>query len=57
MRAKVIEKCGDVSLDRGEQDGVAIFKELGEDAQIAEISLAGERAKSFFYAKIGGIVL
>ena len=54
--AEVFEKGGDVGLDGGDEDGVAIFKELGKDAQIAEIGLAGERAKSFFDAKIGGIV-
>ena len=55
--AQVFEKCGDVGLDGGEQDGVAVFEELGKDAQIAEIGLAGERAKSFFHTKIGGIIL
>ena len=55
--AEVIEKCGDVGLDGGEQDGVAVFKELGKDVQIAEIGLAGERAKSFFHTKIGSVIV
>jgi len=55
--AEVIEKCGDICLDGGEQDGVAFFKKLRKDAQIAEISLAGERAKSFFHAEIGGKIV
>jgi len=55
--AEVIEEGGDVGLDGGDEDGVAVFKELGEDAQIAEVGLAGERAKSFFYAKIAGVVV
>ena len=45
MGAKVFEKAGDIGFGGGgKQNGVATFKELGEDAQIAEIGLAGERA-------------
>ena len=55
--AEVIEKRGHVGLDRGQQHGVAVFEKLGKDAQIAEIGLASERAKSFFHPKIGGKVM
>jgi hypothetical protein len=55
--AEMIEKRGDVGLDGGDKDGVAVFKKLRKDAQIAEVGLAGERAKSFFYAKIGGKIV
>jgi hypothetical protein len=55
--AEVVEKGGDVGLGCGEEDGVAVFKKLGKDAQIAEVGFASERAKSFFHAKIGGIIV
>ena len=55
--AEMIEKRGDVGLDGGDEDGVAVFEKLRKDAQIAEIGLAGERAKSFFYAKISGKIV
>jgi hypothetical protein len=36
---------------------VTIFKELGKGAQIAEISLAGERPQAFFHAQVDLIIL
>ena len=56
VAAQMIEQRGDVGLDRCKQHGVAALEELGKDAQIAEIGLAGERAKSFFHTEIGCIV-
>ena len=55
--AEMLEKGGDIVLGGGEQNGVALLKKLGKDAQIAEIGLASKRTKSFFHAKIGGIVV
>jgi hypothetical protein len=55
--AEMIEKGGDVGLNGGDEDGIAVFKKLRKDAQIAEVGLAGERAKSFFHAKIGGKIV
>ena len=55
--AEVVEKGGDVGLGGGDEDGIAVFKKLGKDAQIAEVGLASERAKSFFYAKIDGKIV
>jgi hypothetical protein len=53
--AQMLEKCRHVGLESRNQDRVAPFKQFGEDAQIAEVGLARERAKSFFDTEIGGI--
>lgn len=47
--AKMFEEPRDIGLGGSDQECVALFKKLGEDAQIAEISFAGERPQSFFY--------
>ena len=54
--AQVIEKRGDIGLGCFKEHGVALLEQLGKDAQVAEIGLASERAKSFFHTKIGCVV-